>query len=238
LTGIKTGEGQQYDMPAVQSRRITKFPPRIFSLLTFMLIFFGCTFDYGNVPAEDNGMPDITMNDVEYVRVRNAEPVVRFQAQRAERYEKRQLMELRDFSFEQFGNNGEEVNVAGRAGTASVELESGNIRLGGGVSIAVDSEDITMETESLDWQDKERSLSGEAEGPVKILRENGTSFTGWGLTANTRSRTWEFSGGVEGTYIQDDEEESPEEDPEAGMDASGDGQDSAAESAPGEEAGP
>jgi LPS export ABC transporter protein LptC len=216
-------------MKAAKSRRSTKLLTPHFSLLPFLLILSGCTFDYGNAPAEDSGMPDITMNDVEYVRVRNAEPVVRFQAQRAERYEKRQLMELQNFSFEQFGNNVEEVNASGRAGAASVELESGNIRLGGGVSIAVESEDITIETEALDWQDKERSLSGEEEGPVNILRENGTSFTGWGFTANTRSRTWEFSGGVEGTYIQDDEEEETEDaegGPEA-EDGSGDEQDGA-----------
>jgi LPS export ABC transporter protein LptC len=196
---------------------------KLFSLFTLFLVFSGCTFDYGNAPVEDSGMPDITMNDVEYVRVRNAEPVVRFQAQRAERYEKRQLMELQDFSFEQFGSNGEEVNAAGRAGAASVELESGNIRLGGGVSITVDSEDITLETEMLQWQDKERALSGEEDGEVNILRKNGTSFTGRGFSANTRSRTWEFSGGVEGTYIHDDEEE---ESPEA--DASAGGEDGAA----------
>jgi hypothetical protein len=121
-------------------------------------------------------------------------------------------MELRDFSFEQFGNHGEDINAAGRAGTASVELETGNIRLGGGVSITVDSENITIETERLDWQDRERVLSGEAEGPVNVLRENGTSFTGWGFTANARNRTWEFSRGVGGTYIHDDDEEESLED--------------------------
>jgi LPS export ABC transporter protein LptC len=185
-------------------------------LVMFFLLLPGCTFDYGNAPVEDTNTPDIVMNDVEYVRVRSADPVVRFQAQLAERYEKRQTMELRDFSFEQFGNHGEDINAAGRAGAASVELDSGNIRLGGGVSIAVDSEDITIETERLDWQDRERVLSGEKEGPVNVLRENGTSFTGWGFTANARSRTWEFLGGVEGTYIHDDDEEESPEEAEAG----------------------
>jgi LPS export ABC transporter protein LptC len=179
-------------------------------LLVFMLSFSGCSFDYGNAAAEDTGQPDIVMDNVEYVRVRDGDPVVRFQAQRAERYEKRQTMELQDFSFEQFGSHGEDINAAGRAGTASVELDSGNIRMGGGVSIAVDSEDITIETERLDWQDKERVLSGETEGAVHILRENGTSFTGWGFTANARGRTWEFLGGVDGTYIHDDDDDEAE----------------------------
>jgi LPS export ABC transporter protein LptC len=220
---IRTGEVKRHSVEAAAVPRTKKLLTPHSSLLTiikpllvfinflliFMLLLSGCTFDYGNTAAEDSGQPDIIMNDVEYVRVRDGDPVVRFQAQRAERYEKRQTMELRDFSFEQFGNHGEDINAAGRAGTASVELDSGNIRLGGGISIAVDSEDITIETERLDWQDKERILSGEAEGEVHILRENGTSFTGRGFTANVRSRTWEFSDGVDGTYIHDDEEEEP-----------------------------
>jgi LPS export ABC transporter protein LptC len=190
---------------AVKKRQSIKFFP-VFMFLT-VVVLLGCTFDYGNTAEEDTNQPDIVMNDVDYVRVRDGDPVVRFQAQRAERYEKRQTMELRDFSFEQFGNHGEDINAAGRAGTASVELESGNIRLGGGVTIAVDSEDITIETERLDWQDKERLLSGESAGEVNISRENGTSFTGRGFTADARSRTWEFLDEVNGTYIHDDDDE-------------------------------
>jgi hypothetical protein len=97
-----------------------------------------------------------------------------------------------------------------------VELDSGNIRLEGGVSLAVDSEDITIETEKLNWRDRERVLSGDEEGAVNILRENGTSFTGWGFTANARNRTWEFSGGVEGSYTHDDDDEETESPEDAG----------------------
>ncbi|MDR2746047.1 MAG: LPS export ABC transporter periplasmic protein LptC, partial [Treponema sp.] len=69
-------------------------------LLVFFLIL-GCSFDYGEGNAEDSGLPDLVMNDVEYVRVRDGDPQVKFRAERAERYENRQLMELRNFSFEQ-----------------------------------------------------------------------------------------------------------------------------------------
>jgi LPS export ABC transporter protein LptC len=192
-------------------------------LLLALLLFLGCSFDYGNTPVEDTNQPDIVMENVEYVRVRSADPVVRFQARRAERYEKRQFMELQDFSFEQFESHGEDVNASGRAGTASVELDSGNIRLGDGVSIAVDSEDITIETEMLSWQDKERLLTGEEEGAVNILQGNGASFTGWGFSANVRRRTWEFSGGVEGTYIHEDEEDLAEDESADGEAADSEG---------------
>lgn len=152
-------------------------------------------------------MPDIVMNDVEYVRVRDGDPKVRFKAELAERYEKRQVMELRNFSFEQFDHHGEEVNASGRAGTAHVELESGNINLRDGVSLGVDSEDVTIETVSLDWKDKEHILAGSPGDEVRIVRGNGTRFYGHGFTADARNRTWEFTGEVGGSYIHDEDEE-------------------------------
>jgi LPS export ABC transporter protein LptC len=166
-----------------------------------------CSFDYGETADENSGQPDIVMNDVEYVRVRNGDPQVRFNAELAERYEERQVMELRNFSFEQFDHHGDEINATGRAGTAHVELESGNIRLDGGVSIGVESEDITIETGRLDWKDKERTLVGGDRDEVRIFREDGTSFFGFGFFADVRNRTWEFSAGVSGTYIHEDDAE-------------------------------
>jgi LPS export ABC transporter protein LptC len=181
--------------------------------LAALLSMVGCSFDYGSMSDEDSGLPDIVMSDVEYVRVRSGDPQVRFKAELAERYEERQIMELRNFTFEQFDHHGEEINAAGHAGTAHVELESGNINLRDGVSLGVDSEDVTIETTKLDWQDKEHLLTGDENDEVKILRENGTSFYGRGFTADARNRTWGFAGGVEGTYIHDDDEDKDAESP-------------------------
>jgi LPS export ABC transporter protein LptC len=173
-------------------------------------IFTACSFDYGPDSSEDSGLPDVVMNDVQYIRVRDGNPVVRFEAEGAERYESRQTMELKNFTFEQFNTAAEDVNVIGRAGNASVELESGNIHMKDGVRIEVDSEDIAIETKTLDWQDKERQLFAGTGEPVEILRSDGTSFTGWGFSADARRRTWTFENGVQGTYIDEDEDEAAE----------------------------
>ncbi|GHT56266.1 hypothetical protein FACS1894109_04670 [Spirochaetia bacterium] len=183
-----------------------KFRQFLIALSVFLLMN-ACSFDYGDDAGEDGGLPDIVMADVEYVRVRSGDPQVRFRAELAERYEERQVMELRNFTFEQFDHHGAEVNAVGHAGTAHVELDSGNVNLRDGVSIVVDSEDMTIETTKLDWADKERILSGDAEDEVNIFRENGTSFNGRGFTVNARSRTWEFTGDVGGTYVHDDDED-------------------------------
>ncbi|AEF84506.1 conserved hypothetical protein [Treponema primitia ZAS-2] len=178
-------------------------------LIGIALVLLGsCSFDYGDMESENEDQPDIIMGEVEYVRMRDGDPVVRFRAQLAERYEKRQTMELRNFSFEQFYNHGDDVNASGRAGNALVELESGNILLEKSIIIAVESEDITIETDNLSWEDEPRLLTGGEEDTVGIQRSDGTLFSGKGFFADARSRTWAFSGGVDGTFVDKDEEDS------------------------------
>jgi LPS export ABC transporter protein LptC len=186
------------------------FTAGVFLITVF---FAACSFDYGAGSTGDNQLPDVVMNDVQYVRVRDGNPIVRFEAEGAERYESRQTMELKKFSFEQFNTAADAVNAMGRAGNASVELDSGNIHMKDGVRIEVDSEDIAIETKTLEWRDKERQLSAGTGEPVEIHRLDGTSFTGWGFSADARRRTWAFTNGVRGVYVDadDDEEGGPEE---------------------------
>lgn len=213
--------------------RCQLFPPVLFPLFTALLLA-GCSFDYGSSLSGEEETPDIIMNDVDYVRIRDGEPQVRFKAELAERYEESRIMELKNFSFEQFERRGGEVNAAGRAGEAHVELDSGNINLGGGVTLAVESEDVVIETGKLDWKDEERDLSGSESDEVRINRANGTSFSGWGFSANARSRAWGFSGGISGTYIHDDDEEEEEEPGTGGEEAGSENPEASATGAEGE----
>jgi LPS export ABC transporter protein LptC len=173
-------------------------------------------------------MPDVVMNDVEYVRVRDGFPQVRFKADVAERYEDAQSMKLEQFSFEQFESRGEKVNAIGSAGAASVDLNSGNIQMNEGVRIEVESEDMAIATKTLSWQDKERVLASGETDAVAISRSDGTLFTGWGFSANARQRTWAFAQGVEGSYFDKDENKPAKTPPE---DAETTGADAAAENA-------
>jgi LPS export ABC transporter protein LptC len=196
-------------------RRMKGKPQKLLRALLFCLTLFvfpRCTFDYGDAASENDDQADIVMGNLEYVRMRDGEPVVRFRAQQAERYENRQTMELQNFSFEQFYDHGREVNATGSAGSGLVELDSGNIQLEQNIIIAVDSEDITIETESIFWEDEKRILTGNEDHPVDIQRSDGTVFSGRGFSADSRNRTWSFSGGVEGSYVDTEpEDETPEE---------------------------
>jgi LPS export ABC transporter protein LptC len=184
----------------------------VICFFSILLLLAGCTFDYGESESSGENLPDLVMENVEYVRVRSSDPVARFQAERAERYEKQGIMKLQNITFEQYGEHGREVNTVGRVGNASVDIETGDISMDSGVRIEVESEDIIIETFQLEWKDEQRTISSGEEDEVNIYRDNGTSFTGIGLRADARKRTWEFSGSVGGTYIHDDEE--PEEETE------------------------
>ena len=169
------------------------------------LLLAACSFDYGDTSDSDKNRPDIVMEDVEYVRVRGGDVQVRFQAEYVERWEDSQTMELTAFSFEHLENNEGDIDAEGQAGSASVQLDTGNVSFKGGVKISVESEDIIIETRGLEWRDKERLLFGGEDDEVYIERSDGTSFTGRGFSANIRSRTWAFSGEVKGTYVEEDE---------------------------------
>ena len=186
-------------------RILNVFP--LLPILFLTLLFIACTFDYGDGDGLDGSRPDIVMDNIEYVRIRGGDPLARFWAEYAERWEDLQTMHLRDFSFEQMEDRGETVNVEGSAGEAKVYLESGDMILSNGVIVSIESEDIIISTSELEWQDEQRLLIGTPEAEVEVQRSDGTHFTGRGLSADIRNRTWTFAGEVWGSYVDEDEDE-------------------------------
>jgi len=182
----------------------------LFSLLFFTFSFATCTFDYGETEAVGDDQPDLIMENVDYVRVRSKDPIARFRAERAERYENLGVMKLQNFTFEQYGERGEEVNAMGKAGFAEVDINTSDIHMDNGVRIEVATEDIVIDTKQLDWKDESHTLFTGDEDEVNILQDKGTNFVGVGLHADARRRTWEFLGEAGGTYVFDDDDEEAE----------------------------
>jgi LPS export ABC transporter protein LptC len=182
----------------------------VFSCLLYAFLSIACSFDYGAGESE-RSRPDIVMENIEYTRVRGGDILARFRGEHAERWEDTQIMRITNFTFEQMEDKGATVNVEGSAGAAEVQLESGDIILFDGVVIRIESEDVIIHIDRVEWKDKEKTLSGGEGERVDIQRSDGTNFTGMGVFADIRSRTWSFSGEVEGTYVEEDEEEEDNE---------------------------
>jgi LPS export ABC transporter protein LptC len=177
----------------------------LFLFFSFLFVF-ACSFDYETSSQAGEKGVVLTMKEVEYVRVREGSPSVRIRAEEASRFEARHAMELKNFTFEQFSaDSGVQgavtTNVQGRAGTAQIELDTGNLSMGGGVYIESASEDMYIDTSDISWKDKERMLS--APGVVHITRRNGTELSGKGLSADMRRRSWEFQSEAAGRITED-----------------------------------
>jgi LPS export ABC transporter protein LptC len=175
-------------------------------LIALQALGAGCSFDYGNEESEVSTLPDIVMEDLDYVRVRAGSPQAHFTAERAERYDRQRMMELSGVQFEQYNLATGELDAKGTAGGAEIDLAGGNVTLKDGIDVSVESEEVTLETEWLEWNDGKRELKGKEAAVVVIKRSGGTDFRGVGFSADVRSRQWEFSGGAEGTFEQDEEE--------------------------------
>ncbi|GHU43702.1 hypothetical protein FACS1894190_14440 [Spirochaetia bacterium] len=175
----------------------------------------GCTFDYGETTPEEYKYSDITMEDLSYVRVRGGNPLAKLDAEIGERYEEKHLLELTNFTFEQYDNVNGGIDALGKGGIASVEMDSGNVYMKNGIHIEVASEDLIIETDNLRWNDKEKTLKGGDNDGVVIEKSDGTNFTGIGFSSDVRGRTWIFSSAASGTYVHTDDDEAAEAEVEA-----------------------
>lgn len=168
-------------------------------------VLSACSFDYGR--GEDAGpeRPDLVMTDLEFVRVRDGEPLVRVQADVAERYDRSRRMRMEGVRFVQYAPKGGGEGAVGSAGEAEVQTVSGDAALSGGVVVRVKSsgDDLAIETARLEWKDADRRASAPADEAVLIKRADGAVLTGRGFSSDGRSHSWEFSGGVSGTYIDE-----------------------------------
>ena len=204
-TGLKAGFSPK-SMVAFSKTEVLK-KTQIFALLCPILIA-ACSFDYDTVSQKDDD-PNLIMENVEYVRITNGNPEVQVKADELRRYEAKHILELDEFSFEQFNAAPEgqeaipDVNARGKAAAAHLETDTNNFVIRGGIAIEVVSEDITLETSELSLQNNDRLLN--APGFVHITRSDGTTLKGTGFSADVRKRNWEFESAVEGTVVDDDE---------------------------------
>ncbi|MDR2553359.1 MAG: LPS export ABC transporter periplasmic protein LptC [Treponema sp.] len=188
--------------------------------LVIPALLFSCSFNY-DVPPTGEQESNLVLVETEYVRMKNGSPEIRVTAAEVRQYEKIHVMELDNFSFEQYNAAGPgteqipSVTTLGKAGSARLETDTGNFVMRGGIVMEIIPEEMTMETSHISWNNKERLLT--APNEVSIVRRDGTSMHGRDFSADAGRKTWEFKTPVEGTFV--DEEggaEAGEEEQEAG----------------------
>jgi LPS export ABC transporter protein LptC len=183
-----------------------KFFAIFFVIIMIVFTQSSCSFNYGTEDSGETTLPDITMTNMDYVRVENGKTTVRFRAETGDRYEKKRTMELSNYEFEQYNTQTGGTDATGRGGKAKIEMETRAVAMEAGVDINVESENMHINTTQLQWDDKAKLLSAPETSPVHITDKDGTDFTGSGFSADAKKRSWEFTSGVQGTYVHKDEE--------------------------------
>lgn len=187
------------------------FGSALFSLLCLASV--ACTFNYGMMQEEGEEYPDLVMDELEFVRVREGAVTLRIQAEQAARWEDSRRMEMEQMRFVQYADRDGNVGATGSAGKARVMLDSGDVALSGGVQLIVERDDLWIETAALNWSDKDRVLLGQDNELVLIKRSDGSIIRGESFGANARRRSWEFAGPLTGYYVADQESDEDEAEP-------------------------
>jgi LPS export ABC transporter protein LptC len=190
---------------------MTDFPALPSFLIMFLVIVFftACSFNYDNETV-DNNDPSMILTKTEYVRIRNGNPEARLSADEVRQYEANHSWEMEGISFEQFNAAPEgydkipDLNARGKAVAARLETDTGNFSLSGGVVLEVVSEGIVIETREVFWQDQDRFLT--APDRLELVRDDGTTLTGTGFSADIRRRTFEFESSAEGVVVDENDE--------------------------------
>lgn len=172
----------------------------------FSFFLLSCSFNYDFFQKNEDD-PNLVMENVEYVRIKNGNPEILVQAKEIRHNEAKHIIEIDNFSFNQYNSapEGQEaisgINARGKADYARLKTNTGDIEMAGDVIIVVASEDFTMETSKISWEDNDRKLY--APGTVIIKQSNGTTLKGTGFSADARNRCWEFASAVEGLVVED-----------------------------------
>ena len=165
-----------------------------------LLLLVSCRDDQA-VSAALGEIPDTVSENFRQVTVSDSGRL-ELSARRVEHYGKSDTTVFLDAGMIEYSSS-KEKNLEGRADR--IELtgnQDGSAE--GGIVLQDYNSDIRLEAGHLDWDHKERILSGE--GSVRIESGDGITITGEGFSADTARETYRFTRGVEGSLEITDEE--------------------------------
>lgn len=172
-----------------------------------------CSLDYQEMAESlDDETPALRMSSVTVVTVEEGRERFRIQAASLEDYENTFRRIIRGADFTEYTTGGDTA-ARGRADRIEFDTRSDNAVLEGNISFTSVNDKTTVSADYLEWNDKERRLSGRPGGEVFLERDNGTLVRGFGFSADFPSRIFRFSRSVSGRYVFDSKEGTSEEPP-------------------------
>ncbi len=177
-------------------------PSMGFFFCLFLLAFPSCR-NSGDIAAVAGEIPDTVSENFRQVTV-SSTGRIEIESQRVETFAKKELTVFSEASVKEFDAEGTPT-LEGRAD--HIETEGGGEgHAHGDIFIHDIPGEFRLEAERLEWNDKERLLTGV--GPVDIETGDGLTVRGEGFTADMARETFSFSEGAEGTLTSKDSKDS------------------------------
>ncbi len=188
---------------AVMYRILPQYVRNFILPVAILLVAPACSFDYSSVSESKSEGPDLVMQDVDYVRVRDGKIALHMQADQIDRFEKKRLLQVQNIRFEQFSKENSSPEAVGSAGYAQFWTATSDASFAEGVRITVSSENLSVESSTLQWNNDQKKLFGPQNDQVLLKRKDGSILSGKGFSADGRSKSWTFAGPVSGVYQEE-----------------------------------
>ena len=179
-------------------------------LLASAVLAAGCTFDYTEAaPSSDElleRVPETEFTDVTRTIVRDGRVVAEIRAKRVFNFRRRARTILTDVQYTEYDAAGNVVTT-GSIERATYYTERKDAELAGSIRLRSDSQEVSLEADTLRWEDERRWLVTGPDAVVQIVRDDGSQVRGTGLEVDVRSNTIRFTGPVSGTLVTDSDGE-------------------------------
>ena len=144
---------------------------------------------------------DTKLTDVTRTIVRDGRVVAEIRAQKVLNFRRRARTILLDVQYRECDDAGNAITI-GSGERATYYTERKDAELAGSIRLRSDSQQVSLEADTLRWEDGRRRLgTSPPEAVVQILRDDGSQLRGTGLEVDVRRKTIRFTGPVSGTVV-------------------------------------
>ncbi len=201
-------------------------PSRGISGAVLLAVLAGCTLDFSTENAvSPDDIPLLVMEDFSQTTVREGRELYSVQGARAENYNTRQEVRLKQFRFQEYDSAGQVVSE-GEAESAIIQTATNDAAVLGTLKARSSKEGVALsvvggESGGVDWNNNEKVLQTRPGSRVNLQKDDGSQITAQAMTLNLKTNQLSLDTAVTGVWKTDqktDDVENPGEKPAAAPD--------------------
>ena len=166
-------------------------------LMVFPALFlFSCSLKYADTVDVDDTVPELSFSNTKITRYENDRITVEMTADTLEQYKDTSESYAKNLSFKSYDENNE-VSTEGSCGYLFADTSAEVYELFSGIELNNHSDNTDFYADMLRWNKKTEQLTSGVNSVVKVKKDD-TVIEGTGFAASGISKTFSFSGGVDG----------------------------------------